>query len=296
MKWRLLWAHVIVALSLALLASGSPASAGGTPLSGGTPTASTAPFAASQTPGVFAAGAGRGTAAYMSIMPMALPPCDEIEASPVAWVTIDEEGHITGQVESYPADTFYLAAAFQVSCMPAHTTLKVVWSRGSTTIFSRKFVPKPLLTRGQIMEFVGMPDESPLGKGKYGVKFYRDKELLTSGEVMVGEGAPPADKVTVTGDVQDKRTRKPIAGVTIYVAKEGVKIDEFLNNDMPAEDTFIKTTTNSQGKFVFDKPLARKTKYAWVFAAKGYMSVADQVAIDDLGEPPYHFVLRKVGQ
>jgi hypothetical protein len=115
------------------------------------------------------------------------PACPEIKAGPVAWVTLND-GRIEKQVDAYPSDTSYIAAAFEVNCMPKNVTLTVVWTAEGDTIFSRKFTPKPLLSRGRIMEMVGMTDESPLGEGKYGVKFLLDKKVLTQGEVMVGGG------------------------------------------------------------------------------------------------------------
>jgi uncharacterized GH25 family protein len=84
------------------------------------------------------------------------------------------------------------------------------------------------------------------------------------------------------GDVKNARTRKPIAGATIYVAKEGVKVDDFFENDMPEEDTLIKVTTDSKGKFIFRKSLPRATTFAWLVVAKGYRPVGDDMSVQEL--------------
>ncbi|MCL5999753.1 MAG: hypothetical protein M1546_27375 [Chloroflexi bacterium] len=229
-----------------------------------------------------------------------LPPCEQIEASPLAWATADEEGHITGQVKSYPADTYYLLAVYEVNCMPANTTLSVVWTKGSGTLYTRKYSPKPLLGRGQMEEFVGIPDQTPLGEGKYGLKIYRldgkNKELLTSGDVLVGDDTPQKAEVTVTGLIQDRDTRKPIAGVMIYVAKPGVDVDDYYDNKMPKGDTFASATTDSRGKFTIKKALSRSTQYGWVITAKGYIPIIDTVSIDELGSPALNIALKKAGE
>jgi hypothetical protein len=255
MKWRRVWIEAVVIASLTLMAVVSQP--------------------------------GAAQAATPQVARHA-PKCEKIKAGPVTWLTIDEDEYrITGEVESYPADTYYLMAAFEVDCMPPNTVLTVVWTKGSRNVFSRKFTPKPLLGKGRITEFVGVPDQSPLGEGKYGVKFLLDKEVLTQGEVVVGsenDDKPKEENVRVVGDVKNARTRTPIAGATIYVAKEGIKVDDFFENDMPEEDTLIKVTTDSKGKFVFGKSLPRTTTFAWLVIAKGYRPMGDDMSVQELAE------------
>lgn len=210
------------------------------------------------------------------------PACPDMKASPVAWVTINQEGRAEKQVDSYPADINYLAVVFEVNCMPRNTTLSVVWAREESTIFSRRFTPKPLLSRGRIMDYVATTDESPIGEGQYSVTFLLNKKVLTQGEITVGDvEAPQADDVFVTGQVKDRDTNRPIAGVMIYVSKAGIAADDYFGNDMPTEDTLTTATTDSQGRFRLKAGVKMKQSYAIIFTAQGYRPDGDDFMFEE---------------
>jgi hypothetical protein len=247
---------------------------------------------------VFAAFAGTpglaraGTLTYTSRAPhmakLALPAaCTKMEASDVAWVTLNEDGDIEDQVDSYPTGTSLITPVFEYPCVPKKVTIVTSFSLDGEVVYSDKETLKSSSAEGLYGYPLGTTDESPMDEGTWGVEFFNNKTLLTAGEVVIGEGGDTDETVTVEGTVKDKKTKKAIKTATIIVLNPGVSVQDWLDNDQSEDDVFTAGQTNSKGQFTLEDSLTRNEIYSLIVVAKGYKSIAtDTFTIEDDVEDP----------
>lgn len=204
-----------------------------------------------------------------------LAACTKMSGGAVAWVTLTEDGQIDQQVDSYESGTSQITPVFQYNCVPKQVTIVTIFSLNGEPVFSDKESLKAANTKGMYGYPLGTTDNSPLDDGDWGVEFYNNKTLLTSGTVTVGEGTAPAStSVTVEGTIADKKTKKPIKGAVVLVLKPGVTVQQWVKGGQKDKDVLTGGKSDSKGAFALENPLERETEYSIVVVAKGYKPLA----------------------
>ncbi len=220
-----------------------------------------------------------------------LAACSKMKGSAVAWVTLDDDGDIDEDVESYPSGVNTITPVFEYNCVPKKATLVSVFTLDGETVYSDKESLKATDRDGLYAYPLGTTDESPLPEGAWGVEFYNSKTLLTAGEIIVGEGSgddgAPSTSVTVEGVVKDKKTKKPIKGAVILVLKPGITIEKFVDGGQKKKDVYTGGQTDSKGQFVVEDQLERNVEYSVIVTAKGYKPTGGDefVVTDDDPDP-----------
>ena len=215
--------------------------------------------------------------------------CAKIKASEVAWVTLTDQGDVDQQVDSYPDGTIQITPLFQYNCVPKKVTIVTVFTLNGETIFTDKEPLKATNSKGTYGYPLGTEDNSPLDDGEWGVEFYNNKTLLTSGTVQVGgeSAGQTSSAVAVEGTVKDKKTKKPIKGAVILILKPGVTVQKFIKGGQKDSDVFTAAKTDSKGQFTLQDTLERNTEYSIIVAAKGYKPIGvDKFTIDDQQPDP----------
>ncbi len=204
-----------------------------------------------------------------------LAACTKMTGGPVAWVTLTSDGQVDKQVDAYESGTTQITPVFQYNCVPQKVTIVTVFSLNGEPVFSDKESLKAANTKGLYGYPLGTTDNSPLDDGDWGVEFYNNKTLLTSGTVTIGEGTAPAStSVTVEGTITDKKTKKPIKGAVVLVLKPGVTVQQWVKGGQKDKDVLTGGKSDSKGAFTLENPLERETQYSIVVVAKGYKPLA----------------------
>ena len=257
--------------------------------------------------------------------------CRAMEVSePALWYATDEEGNVYGDyvVDEYPSGTTTIASGFEYGCIPKDTTLTVVYYYGGVDtepVFVDSSKESPDNESGTYWWYIGTGDGSGLSEGDWQAEWYRNKELLTYGEITLGGGAysdvdetddavePDQDEfdlndifdfsddeetyttdaVTIQGTVYDGETGKPIQSAIFVILTPGLTVEEWVNADFPAEDIFSGGETDSKGRFVCDALVERNVTYSVVVGAEGYQLVkVDDFLIPDEEEDPVDLTIK----
>jgi hypothetical protein len=197
--------------------------------------------------------------------------CASLQAGPVTWVTLDAQGQIDKHVASYPSDTTEIVPNFEYTCVPKNTTIVTVFTYQGNALLSDKEALKSSNQAGAYAYPLSTDDGSPLDHGQWKVSFYRDKTLLVSGVVQVGDDQGSSG-VMVRGTVRDGNTRNPIKGAFVAVLKPGILVKTFLDAGKET-DILASGTTDSLGQFSLNRPLARDTTYSLLVVARGYRPI-----------------------
>lgn len=216
--------------------------------------------------------------------------CTKMQAGPVIWLSLTEDGEVDQAVESYPSGTLTAVAAFKYNCVPKNTTIVTVWDLDGETVATKKEALRSSPKEDYYFALLATKDGSPLDDGEFTVSFYNNKTLLTSGKITVG-GDKGMDAsggtVSVQGKITDKRTGRPIAGAVVIVLQPGSVISDWIDNDMPEDEVFDAARTDTQGQFALEQPLERNVPYPFVVVAKGYKPImADEVIFDEEDPDP----------
>jgi hypothetical protein len=213
--------------------------------------------------------------------------CTKMTASEVAWVTLTEDGEIDEQVDAYESGTTVITPYFEYNCVPKKTTIVSVFSLDGEQIYSDKEPLKANNAKGGYGYPLSTTDESPVDEGTWSVEFYNNKTLLTSGEIVVGEGGGGSSAVTLQGTVKDAKTKKAIKGAIVLVLQPGVTIDKFIKGGQKDSDVYTAGQTDSKGQFVLPDQLERSTEYSLIAVAKGYKPVGqDKFVVADSDPDP----------
>ncbi len=212
--------------------------------------------------------------------------CTAMQAGDVVWVTLNEEGEVEEEVESYPTGATRITAQFEYNCVPRKTTLVTVWYMDGEAVLTSEDKPKASNQPDVWQAYLYMKDESPLPDAEYGVEFYIGEELLTSGAVVIGGDGPTPDAVTVQGTIVDSKSKKPIKGAVVVVLNEGVSAEDWLDNGTD-EEIFASAKTDSKGQFVLDNPIEIGVPHSWLIGAQGYKPIIreDWALEEDIEDP-----------
>jgi len=231
-------------------------------------------------------GAWGGAAPAAQTESAALAACSALQAGPVAWVILTDDNEIESQVESYDSGTSTITPVFEYNCVPKKVKIVTVFSLNGETVFTDQESLRASNSSGLYGYPLGTTDDSPLDDGEWGVEFFNNKTLLTSGLVTVGEGEGAiGETVTVEGTVKDKKTRKPIKGAVILVLQPGITVQDFVDRGQKDADVFTAAQTDSRGQFVLENPLERNVAYSIVVVAKGYKPLGVDGSIVDDEQP-----------
>jgi hypothetical protein len=199
--------------------------------------------------------------------------CTKMQASDVAWVTLDDEGDVDEQVDHYPAGANVITPLFEYNCVPKKTTIVSVFSLDGEVIYSDKESLKASNGKNRYVYPLGTTDETPMDEGIWGVEFFNNKTLLTSGEIELGgqeNGDDPAGNTArVEGSVSNNKSGKPIEGATILVLT-GTDVDAWIDAGKPQDNVVTAGRSDSTGAFALQHPLEREVPYALVVVAKGF--------------------------
>ena len=274
MKQQLKWTAILVGVFSALLATVFSAGA-------------TAPRLAGQQ---------LAAASHLLRRDMSALQCSRMQAGPVAWVTLTEDGDIDEQVDSYESGTNLITPVFEYNCVPRSVTIVTIFSLNGEPVFSDKESLRSSNSSGLYGYPLGTNDGSPLDDGEWGVEFYNNKTLLTDGVVEIGElsgNNGGGDTVTVEGVVTDKKSRKPIKGAIILILNSGTSVQDWLDNDQSDEDVYTAGKTDSKGQFTLESPLERETVYSIVVVAKRYKPIAnDEFVISADEDDPVQLTIK----
>ena len=83
---------------------------------------------------------------------------------------------------------------------------------------------------------------------------------------------PPDDGVIITGRIVSADTGDPIEGAVVVVFQPGVKVQEAIDRQDPA-DVYAMGQTDSRGEYILDKPVTRNQGYGVLVYAPGYQSI-----------------------
>ena len=227
---------------------------------------------------------GMSVGATLGVVRTSLAACTKMTATDVAWVTLNDDGDIEEQVESYPSGVTSIVPVFQFDCVPKKTTIVTVFSLDGETVYNDSEQLKASNTRGTYGYPLSTTDESPMAEGEWGVEFYNNKTLLSSGVVVVGE-TEGGDTITVIGTIKDAKTKKPIKGALILFLNPGTTVEDFVDGGQKEEDVYTAGKTDSKGQFELESPLEREVEYSVIVVAKGYKPIAQDGLSVDADEP-----------
>lgn len=214
--------------------------------------------------------------------------CTKMKASPVGWVTLDADGDIDEQVESYESGATTITPFFEYDCVPKKVTVVTTFTFNGEVVFTDKESLKAANSQGLYGYPLSKTDESAMDEGEWGVEFRNGKTLLTSGTVVVGEAGEASSAVTVQGTVKDAKTKKAIKGAIILVLTPGVTVQDFIDGGQKDKDIFTAGKTDSKGQYELAAQLERNTEYSIIAVAKGYKAVGqDDFVIGDDDPNPY---------
>jgi hypothetical protein len=128
-----------------------------------------------------------GRAAVAMATGAAAQACASLRAGPVSWVTLDDQGQIDQHVIDYPSGTTEIVPSFEYACVPKNTTIVTVFTYEGNAVLSDKEVLRFSAQAGVYAYPLSADDGDPLDQGDWKVSFYKDKALLASGAVRVGD-------------------------------------------------------------------------------------------------------------
>lgn len=259
-------------------------------------------------------------------VPSAKKGCVKMEASDSAlWFDVDENGDpdLDTVVDSYPSDVVAIVAGFEYNCIPAKTTVAVIFyaldQGGDKPWYTNEVKLAPTDKPGILWRGVRFKDRRPIPDGHYRVEFFSGKRLLTAGEVTVGspeepekEGEPEStleqeatqedqkeqaqerkaerqrdDKVQIEGKIIDGSTQKPIRGAVFIVLNPGVTAAQWADFGYPPSDIMTVNRTDSTGRFR-QSGVERGVEYSVIAWALSYAPwYHDGFILGDRDSDPY---------
>jgi hypothetical protein len=224
--------------------------------------------------------------------------CPDMQAMGVAeealWFATDTDqvAYPDIVVDSYPAGTNMLAAGFEYNCIPRGTNITLVWKYGG-------FDQEPWVTSNTGLSPTSRPyvfhwsvyttDKSPFIDSDYQVEIYWNDELLTEGEIILGDPGRTEgeDMVTVQGTIIDGKTKKPIKNARFFILEPGTTTDAWAKAKFPEDAVYSSAKSDADGRFVCDRKVERNVVYSVMVGAKGYkpLTVDNFEVSDDKKDP-----------
>jgi len=194
----------------------------------------------------------------------------------ISWFTVDSQGNLGDQVDSYPSGTTVLVAGFKFSGFVNGEPCTETWTLGGQTVSTNNSTWDQGSDGTYSTSLSNQGD--PLPDGSYHLALFAGSSTdpLSQSDVAVGKGSsnPQPGKKTggiqVSGTVTDKSTDNPIPDAYVIVLNPGVTYDDWAGANYPKEDIFTYAKTDSNGEYALTVKLSRNTSYTIVASAHGY--------------------------
>jgi len=92
--------------------------------------------------------------------------CAALRASPVFWVTLDNQGQIDQHVSDYPSSTTEIVPSFEYACVPKNTTIVTVFTYEDNAVLSDKEALRSSAQAGVYAYPLSTDDGGPLDQGE----------------------------------------------------------------------------------------------------------------------------------
>lgn len=198
---------------------------------------------------------------------------------PITWVTVDNQGNIDEEVDSYPSGTEVIVGLFDYSGMSDGQSWGVIWYQDGQEYASGTFAWDGG-SDGTMPISLNNEDNSSMADGAYSVEVFlvdadNQGTKLTEGEVSVGGGGNAQrpnkdDGVQVSGQIVDNDTNRGIKGGFFVVLNPGMTFDKWEKQNFPDSGIFTSAEADSRGNFVLPDLLERGVAYDILVAAEGY--------------------------
>ncbi len=212
---------------------------------------------------------------------------------PISWFTVDSQGNVGDQVNSYPSGTSVMVAAFEFSGFTNGEPWKEIWTSGGDTVYSGDY-NWDQGSEGQYGTSLSHQGD-PIPDGSYHLELFAgsNSNPLTQSDVVIGNGTnnpPPSTGggVQISGTITDENTGNPIVGAYFLVLNSGVTWDEFSGADFPTDDIMTYAKTDSNGEYSLPIKIQRNVPYTIVASADGYIdSYGDALVWNDSDPADY---------
>ncbi len=208
-------------------------------------------------------------------------------------------------VKSYDAGAICIVPAFQYSGMTNGEAFREVWTHDGKQVGDFTYSWE-WDAEGKFASYLSNKGDA-LPEGVYSVEFFagaNSKKLGATPEITVGAanggGAttqPNATgEVTLSGNITDQDTGKPIPGAFAIILKSGITFDKWKADNFPDSSIFTSANTDSRGKFTFPDKLPRNVKFTIIWSADNYQGTyADDFMLtdQDADNSEYDFKLSK---
>ena len=146
---------------------------------------------------------------------------------------------------------------------------------------------------------LSLVNKTGLADGIYGLQILLSDRVISEGRFIVGEpkfkSAPQKpvldhanSGVTITGNIIDHSTRKPIQGAAIAFLLLGKTVRDFDNDNSKGRVNSVHAfgVTNANGVFTSNTPLERGQIYGVIVSVRGYERIAADNVLEILATEP----------
>ena len=197
----------------------------------------------------------------------------------ITWYTATggADCELQDQVNSYPTETYSMAATFSFSGMTDGESWAEEWKVNDEVIYSSQYS----WTSGEEGDTYTClyNSEGYMPEGNYHLELYAGENLnlLTQSDVVVGAGSnngptQPSNQgvVQVFGYVVDADSNNPLPGADVYVLKPGITFADWKANDFADADLFTSAKADNQGYYSLPKKLSLDVGYTFIIYMEGY--------------------------
>ena len=219
------------------------------------------------------------------------PPTGNEQIGTIGWFTVDSQGNLGDQVDSYPSRSIVLVALFNFSGFTNGEPWGDRWSVAGQEVTSGTYTwdQGSEGTYGTSLSNQG----DPVADGTYHLELFagQGNDPLAQADVVVGNGSNPGpgpstqDGIQLSGTVTDKNTGNPISGAYVIVLNSGVTAEDWSAAGFPDSDILTYAQSDSNGRYLLPAKLARNTPYTVVCLAEGYQGTAGDNLVWGDNEP-----------
>jgi serine protease Do len=180
-------------------------------------------------------------------------------------------------VNSFPSNTYSMAAAFDFSGMTDGEPWAEEWTVDGDVLYSSDYVWN-LGQQGTTYSCLYNETE-PMPDGNYHVEFYagQNYDRLTQADMTIGGGGGSTPNqnvargvVTVFGQVYDANSNNALPNAEVYVLNPGTTYANWKSNNYADADIFSFTNSDNQGNYSLPDKLALNIGYTFVVYVDGY--------------------------
>lgn len=201
---------------------------------------------------------------------------------------------------SFPSSITTLYAVIQYENMVNGVPTSHVWSIDGEAVANKSYAWS-FGSKGTLAISLSNGGD-PMPEGQYGIKLTVGGVDVQAGSAMVGSagrqpGTGPRQSsrgVTLSGYLVDADTGEGIAGGYVVMLKPGVTVQDFARTQSEQQIASMGQT-DSEGYFRLSPPLPRGYTYGAIAVAKGYVTIAEDDALEITDEDPDEVELDPIG-